>query len=158
MLPVNPTAHLLLGQTGFLCGLRHTGQERAESFVAHLYPSLPLTQNFQQQPSLSLLKKMGKVHAHTKARKGKGGHLLTVSVYSSSSVMLNTFLRNTANSCKNSCGSEEQKREDATSEHTEIILQILMGSHLLQSSPAFTWYLKNPKAQCKSQILHYLEG
>lgn len=72
--------------------------------------------------------------------------------------MLNAFLRNTANSCKNSCRSEEQKREDATSEHAEIILQTLMGSELLQALPALTQYLKNLKAQYKSQIRHYLEG
>lgn len=47
------------------------------------------------------------------------GHLLTISIYSSCSVMVNTFLGNTANSCKNSCRSEEQKREDATSEHAD---------------------------------------
>lgn len=89
---------------------RHTGQNRTP---------IPLTQNFQQQTSLTLLRN-GNVLAHAKGRrKGKGGHLLTISIYSSSSVMVNTFLGNTANSCKNSCRSEEQKREDATSEHAD---------------------------------------
>lgn len=80
--------------------------------------------------------KMGKVLVYTKGRKGKGRHLLTISIYSSSTVMLNTFLRNTADSCKNSCRSEEQKREDATSEHAEIILQTLVGSQMLQAPPS----------------------
>lgn len=95
---------------------------------------------------------------YTKGRKGRGRHLLTISIYSSSSVLFNTFLRNTANSCKNSCRSEEQKREDATAEHAEIILQTLMGSQLLQAPPGLTGNLKNQKGQYESSILHYLEG
>lgn len=100
-----------------------------------------------QPPPQEMHEKMGKMLAHTRGRKGKGGHLLTISIYSSSSVMLDTFLRNTANSCKNSCRSEEQKREDATSEHAEIILQTLMGSAALGAPPVLTQSLKNLKAQ-----------
>lgn len=99
----------------------------------------------------------GKVLVYTKGRKSKGTHLLTISIYSSSSVLFNAFLRNTANSCKNSCRSEEQKREDATAEHAEIILQT-DGLTAASSSPSSYRESEESESQYKSPILHYLEG
>lgn len=104
---------------------------------------MPLTQNFSIRPASPSRTRKGTVLVYTKGRKGQGRHLLTIPIYSSSSVLFNTFLGNTANSCKNRCTSEEQKREDATAEHAEIILQTLMGSQLLQAPPALTENLKN---------------
>lgn len=134
---------------------RHAGQDRTEGFFPSLYPWHKTSSII---PASRSRNRKGTVFVYTKGRKGKGRHLLTISIYSSSSVLFNTFLRNTANSCKNSWRSEEQKREDATAEHAEIILQTLMGSQLLQAPPALTGNLKNQKAQYKSSILHYLEG
>lgn len=122
---------------------RYIGQDKAEGFLSNLYP----TQNFQQQASLSLkkcTKKWEKCLYTPKAGK-KGRHLLTISIYSSSSVMLNTFLRNTANSCKNSCRSKGQKREDATSEHAEIILQT-HGLTAASSFPCFYAVSEEPES------------
>lgn len=72
--------------------------------------------------------------------------------------MLNTFLRNTTDSCENICRSGEQRKEKMLLQNMQRYPTDWWALSCFKLPQALAQYLKNLKAQHKSQILHYLEG
>lgn len=135
---------------------RYIGQDKAEGFLPNLYP----TQNSQQQASLSLkkcMKKWEKCLYTPKAGKTKVG-TYSPSPSTAAVVLCSTPFLETQQTAAKTVAGQRGRKGKMLLQNMQRLSYRLMGSQQLQASPAFTQYLKNLKAQYKSQILHYLEG